>query len=155
MATAASSQLGVKPSVTHRPVTGFVQKLTEASRAAVKGNALASTISIDFTINGDVKCNGEAKLDGNVQGNVECLNLVVGENGRIAGNITADSVVVFGHIQGNVYARRVTLKSTASVEGDVFHNGLSIDMGATFLGASQKLLEHTSPGVKIVNGKSA
>jgi cytoskeletal protein CcmA (bactofilin family) len=138
----------------YRPKPSLAKRLTEASKIAVSGGQAGSTIGVDFTINGDVKCNGEAKLDGNVEGNVECLNLVVGENGRILGNVTADSVVVFGRVHGNVYARKVTLKSTAQVEGDVFHNGLSIDMGATFLGASQKLLEHSSPGVKIVNGGS-
>jgi cytoskeletal protein CcmA (bactofilin family) len=152
----SSSNSSANSSRTSRPSApnpSIMKKLADVSKAAISrgGSSAGSTISVDFTINGDVKCNGEAKLDGNVNGNVECLNLIVGENGSIDGNVTADSVTVFGHVHGNVYARKVTLKSTARVEGDVFHNGLSIDMGADFLGASQKLLEQNSPGVKIVN----
>lgn len=134
-----------------RSISGLVQRLTDASSITKGlGRTPASTLSIDFTINGHVRCNGEARFDGEVHGNVECLNLIVGQNGRITGDISAESVIVFGQIHGNVHARRVTLKSSAAVEGDIYHSGLGIEMGASFLGTSHKLLEPAAETVKLV-----
>jgi len=105
------------------------------SRYSANGRA-SSTISVDFTIHGDIKCDGTAKLDGEVLGNVECKELIVGENGRIIGDVNAETIVVYGQIEGSVHGNSVSLKSSATVLGNIFHNGLGIEMGARFLGQS-------------------
>ena len=116
----------------------------------------ASAISTDFTIQGDIKCNGRAELDGAVFGNVECTDLVVGTNGRIVGDVHAESVVVFGRIEGSVHGSQVRLKSTAAVEGDIYHQNLGIEVGAIFRGKSVKLTDdpQTTNGVESWNGEA-
>jgi cytoskeletal protein CcmA (bactofilin family) len=109
---------------------------TTSDPSAAQSGIRSSAISSDFTITGHVTCNGEAQLDGEVKGNVECHNLVVAKNGRIRGDIRADHVVLYGRVNGSIHGTLVALKAGASVEGDIYHRGLAIEMGATFLGKS-------------------
>jgi len=97
---------------------------------------LSSSISADFAIEGNVSCNGHARLDGAVYGNVTCKDLVVGANGNIVGDITAETIVVYGTVSGSVYCRKAKLKSGARVEGDIYHEELAIESGAHFAGKS-------------------
>jgi cytoskeletal protein CcmA (bactofilin family) len=101
--------------------------------------AASSSISADFTITGNITCKGQAQFDGEVNGNIECNQLIVGKNGRIIGDIKAEDVVVFGRVEGAIHCSKITLKSGANVLGDVFHKGIAIEMGALFLGRSDHL----------------
>ena len=136
------------------PPTGFMGRLasitprlaaTASSRNGTQNGIQSSAISSDFIITGHVTCNGEAQLDGEVNGNVECHDLVVAKNGRIKGDIRAENVVVYGRVNGSIHGTQVALKAGASVEGDIFHRGLAIEMGASFLGRSDLLPDTTAP----------
>lgn len=61
------------------------------------------------------------RIDGDLEGNLETTgNVLVGENARIAGNITARSITVGGIIKGNVVApEQVHLLSSSIVIGDI------------------------------------
>ena len=118
---------------------------TASSRNGAQNGIQSSAISSDFIITGHVTCNGEAQLDGEVNGNVECHDLVVAKNGRIKGDIRAENVVVYGRVNGSIHGTQVALKAGASVEGDIFHRGLAIEMGASFLGRSDLLPDATAP----------
>lgn len=73
------------------------------------------------SIRGDIKINGFMRIDGDLEGNLETTgNVLVGENARIAGNITARSITVGGIIKGNVVApEQVHLLSSSIVIGDI------------------------------------
>ena len=88
-------------------------------------------------------------------GNVECAHLIVGKNGHIKGDIKADDVVVYGRVDGSVSGARVALKAGGAVDGDIFHQGLSIEMGATFIGKSANLVDPSAPSTGASNGTAA
>ena len=79
-----------------------------------------STISEDLTITGSVTSQGELHLNGQVQGDVRCVALVLGENAQLEGNVVAEDVMVGGRLIGSVRALKVILQSTAHVEGNLF-----------------------------------
>jgi len=94
-----------------------------------------SVIGEDLTIIGNVTSNGNLKLDGKLQGDMHCASLVVSEKGRIDGGIVANhEVIVFGNVSGSIRSKRVMLHSTARVEGDIFHQGIGIEMGTRYDG---------------------
>ena len=97
-----------------------------------------SIIGSDLTIAGNLICKGEVQVDGNVEGDIEGSNVVVGENATITGGSSADEVVIRGHVIGSVHGRRVMLQTTSQVEGDIFHQSLSIEQGAMFEGKSRR-----------------
>jgi cytoskeletal protein CcmA (bactofilin family) len=78
-----------------------------------------STISEDLTITGNVTSKGKLHLNGQVQGDLHCVALVLGENAQLEGNVVADDVVVRGRLIGSVRALRVTLESKSHVEANL------------------------------------
>ena len=79
-----------------------------------------------------------------------CSHIIVGQEGGIFGDIKADEVVVRGKVKGTVKAKRVVLQQTAHIEGDIFHEKLSIEDGARFQGASnQENFEAVVPAAKL------
>src|SRR6476619_4670624 len=79
-----------------------------------------STIGEDLTITGNVTSNGELHLNGQIQGDVHCLALVLGENAQLEGSVVAEDVMVRGRLIGSIRALRVTLQSKSHVEGNLF-----------------------------------
>jgi len=94
-----------------------------------------SNISNDLTIIGDVSSSGSVTLDGVIEGNIYCTSLIVTVNGRVNGGIVANQeVTVQGKVTGTIRGRRVMLQSSAKVEGDIFHQGIGIEMGTRYDG---------------------
>lgn len=94
-----------------------------------------SNISSDLTIIGDVSSTGSVTLDGTIEGNIYCTSLIVTANGRVNGGIVANqAVTVQGRVAGTIRGRRVMLQSSAKVEGDIFHQGIGIEMGTRYDG---------------------
>jgi cytoskeletal protein CcmA (bactofilin family) len=94
-----------------------------------------SNISSDLTIIGDVSSTGSVTLDGAIEGNIYCTSLIVTANGRVNGGIVANQeVVVQGKVTGTIRGRRVMLQASAKVEGDIFHQGIGIEMGTRYDG---------------------
>jgi cytoskeletal protein CcmA (bactofilin family) len=106
--------------------------LGQAPRANVAPTP--SIIGSDVQIEGNIKTIGELQLDGAITGDLECGGLVMGESGAVKGTITADNVTIRGTVQGEIKARSVRLEKSASVEGNVFHESLSVEAGAKLTG---------------------
>jgi cytoskeletal protein CcmA (bactofilin family) len=85
---------------------------------------------------GEVTSDEELYLDGDLDGKLNLNNrLTVGPNSRINANIKAQEIVVFGTIKGNVESEtRVSLRTGASIVGDIKTAGIVIEDGAYFKG---------------------
>jgi cytoskeletal protein CcmA (bactofilin family) len=81
-------------------------------------------------ITGNLQSEHDLKVDGEVNGDVCCSQLIVGRDATINGNIVADAVVVRGKVKGVIRADQVMLQDTARVESDIFHKTLVIEEGA-------------------------
>lgn len=112
-----------------KPQTGY---------AKGSNQMVPSVISEDLTVTGNVISKGEVQVDGEVQGDVHCASLVVGDKAQITGNIVAEDVVVRGRVIGSVRGQRVTLQASSHVEGDIYHQSLAIEQGAFFEGKSRR-----------------
>lgn len=119
-------------------------KNSKASDSAVETGttrkpAPPSIISADMRMVGDLSSEGEIQVDGAIDGDIRCKNLLVGETAIIKGEIVADSVRVHGTIDGQIRARNVNLANTARVTGDIHHKKLSIDEGAYLEGLCRRI----------------
>ena len=87
-------------------------------------------------ISGNMKVNGFIRVDGDIDGSLETDgNVIVGENARIRGNLTAKSVIFGGIIKGNIKASEsVKILSEAAVIGDVLSRKVQIDGSAIMHG---------------------
>jgi cytoskeletal protein CcmA (bactofilin family) len=90
-------------------------------------------------IKGTLTFSQELLLEGRVEGDVTSTGpLIIGEKGFVKGTVTTRSVVVCGHVEGNITVQeRCEVKSTATVQGNITAATLVIEAGATFCGRSQ------------------
>ena len=80
-------------------------------------------------ITGDLKLEGFTRVDGDIYGNLETTGkLIIGENARVRGSLTAKSVIVIGIVEGDIVApESVHLFSSAVVLGDVISRKIKAD----------------------------
>ncbi|WP_135080999.1 polymer-forming cytoskeletal protein [Terasakiella sp. SH-1] len=77
-------------------------------------------------IHADIKGQGELDLRGNVEGNIEVDNLVIGRKGCVKGTVVAETVRILGFVKGNIQARQVIVEKGAHVEGELTYEQLSV-----------------------------
>ena len=136
---AGEGRLGERPGgdsaspLTERPATGYVKTPTASSSKSVP-----SIIGEDLTVTGNVTCKGEIQVDGEIQGDVHCGSLLLGETSKVTGGVVAEDVIVRGRVTGSIRGLRVTLQAQSHVEGDIYHQSLAIEQGAYFEGKSRR-----------------
>ena len=108
-----------------------------STRAPESSTLSISTIAEDLTITGNVTSKGELHINGQIQGDVHCVALVLGENAQLKGGVVAEDVMVRGRLIGSVRALRVMLQSTSHVEGNLVHKSLAVEEGTHFEGESR------------------
>ena len=139
----AVTKLGERPSgseksspFTERPAT--YAKGPSPSAPASASKMVPSIIGEDLTVVGNVSSKGEIQVDGEIQGDIECGSLLLGDKAQVQGSVSAEDVVVRGKVIGSVRGLRVTLQAQSHVEGDIFHQSLAIEQGAYFEGKSRR-----------------
>lgn len=129
--------------------------MTKSTRPA---NSAPSIIGSDVTIKGDITTLGEIQLDGSVEGDVRSASLTIGEHGSVQGVVTAEEVVIKGAVKGQIKGRNIRLEKTAKVNGDLFHETLSVEAGAFIEGSlthKNNALQDTGPVLKSADAKPA
>lgn len=107
-----------------------VNKLTANESASI------NLIGNGTTIAGDINANGDLRIDGGLKGNITISGkLVVGQSGKIEGNIICQNADVSGEIHGKVsVSELLSLKASAKLLGDIVTGKISIEPNATFTG---------------------
>jgi cytoskeletal protein CcmA (bactofilin family) len=121
-----------------RPATSYVKTPTTTS-----GKSVPSIIGEDLMIVGNVTSNGEIQVDGEIQGDVHCGSLLLGETSKITGSVIAEDIVVRGR------------QAQSHVEGDIYHQSLAIEQGAYFEGKSRRSDDPFSGTAAAGSGKPA
>jgi cytoskeletal protein CcmA (bactofilin family) len=93
-------------------------------------------IGFGTEIHGDINCNGDLRIDGTLIGNIAVKGkIVVGETGKIKGEIACKNADVSGFVDGKIMVSELlSLKSTAKVVGDMSTSRLAIEPGSRFTG---------------------
>jgi cytoskeletal protein CcmA (bactofilin family) len=98
----------------------------------------ATHIGKSIVIKGEVSGSENVYLAGELEGSIELLegDLTVGPDGRIRANMRARSIVVHGRVDGTLYGtKRVDLKKSAVLVGDIYTPRVSIEEGASLKGS--------------------
>ncbi len=96
-------------------------------------------ISNGVKIDGKLTCSGNIRIEGEIQGDISSQrNVVVGEGGKVNGQINADSITIGGKVSGTVRAsEKLVLDPKGYLKGDIFTKILVIEAGAGFDGKSK------------------
>ncbi len=98
------------------------------------GAGKQSVIGAGLRVVGEIESTGSVRIEGHVQGNVRARTLLVGDAGRVVGNIDAEIAQINGTVNGKVQAGTVVLGATAHFKGDIVQQSLVIELGAKFEG---------------------
>jgi cytoskeletal protein CcmA (bactofilin family) len=104
-----------------------------------------SCIGSDMSIVGNIECNGPAQVFGRIEGELRAASdLLIGDGGQVEGGVIAQDVRVCGRVKGTIRAVRVKLQDGGAVDGDIFHQSLSIDENSLFEGMSRRVENPTN-----------
>jgi cytoskeletal protein CcmA (bactofilin family) len=110
-------------------------------------NTSKNVLGPDVEIKGNIKFTGELVFDGKLDGEIHTdgtLNL--GDGAVINGNITANSIVVRGKVNGNITAKeKIEIKAKAELFGDIRASKLAVEEGVTFVGKTEVNPNKVSP----------
>jgi cytoskeletal protein CcmA (bactofilin family) len=110
-----------------------------------KKKSFPSIIASDVEIIGQIKNSGEIQLEGAITGEVTVQSITIGTEGYLNGDINAQEVIVKGEVQGTIKANKVVLEHTAKVVGDIYHDVIIIQEGASVQGSMTKSKEEPMP----------
>ena len=88
-------------------------------------------------LDGPLTTKDSTRIDGTVKGNVTISGaLIVGQEGKITGTISAMNAYIAGEVTGNITAPqgKVEISDTGKVIGDITCKGIIIDENAVFSG---------------------
>jgi cytoskeletal protein CcmA (bactofilin family) len=81
---------------------------------------------------------GILQVDGEIEGDVQAAEVIIGEKGKVSGMVAGRQIVVRGKVSGVVCGQTVALQASSQVEGDIHHMSLLIEQGALFEGRSRR-----------------
>ena len=102
---------------------------------------LSSIVATDLVIEGNLSSNSPIHIDGKVRGDIMCSMLIIGLEGEVAGEVTAETVRVHGKLSGKIRATSVFLDSTAHMIGDIEHEILGIEPEAFMEGHCRPIVQ--------------
>ncbi len=87
-------------------------------------------------VEGDFRSQGNVTIEGELVGSLTCGgHLTIGPEASIQASVVAEEATISGNVQGNVrVAKRLELKSTARVKGDITTEAIAVESGASLEG---------------------
>tara|TARA_B100000678_G_scaffold257408_1_gene236347 strand:+ start:13 stop:579 length:567 start_codon:yes stop_codon:yes gene_type:complete len=118
------------PSAPPRPVTPKAAPVSKNSSSSGSFSVLGG----DVTITGNISASTELHIDGNVEGDIDCSSLVQGDGSQITGEVKAETARLAGRVDGSIHARELVILRSATINGDVHYEALTVEQGASVQG---------------------
>lgn len=104
--------------------------------SSASSDSVISIIGPGMTIVGDCQTDGTVRIEGAVEGSVKAGKaIVIGKQGRVAGDIVTQDAVISGAVEGTVTAAsRLELQATCRIDGEVHTRRMQLEEGAVLNG---------------------
>ena len=126
-----------EPLYTNKSINNYDDDLNKEIKEPIKTIKINSSLIIGegATIKGEIIEENEITVNGSVDGDIQCKNLIVGKTGSIKGKIKADTLYVEGSIEGEINVKELLkLMSSSYVSGKMSYGSLQINEGGKLLG---------------------
>ena len=126
-----------EPLYTNKSIINHDDDLNKEINEPIKTIKINSSLIIGegATIKGEIIEENEITVNGSVDGDIQCKNLIVGKTGSIKGKIKADTLYVEGSIEGEINVKELLkLMSSSYVSGKMSYGSLQINEGGKLLG---------------------
>jgi cytoskeletal protein CcmA (bactofilin family) len=104
---------------------------------------------------GKLNADGTVRIDGEFVGNISVKgDVILGEEGKMVGDISASNVIVSGSVKGNITAEnQLKLNASGKVIGDIHVTSLVVEDKAIFEGKCAMKNVATSDNISKLNPK--
>lgn len=103
-------------------------KIAKISRGS--NTPVPSIISIGTKIKGNILGGDIIHIDGKLEGNVCCNELIIGVKGQVIGQVKAQTLNLYGSLHGTAEVENLFVAGTAHLIGDAVHTSIAIEPGA-------------------------
>lgn len=103
-------------------------KIARMSRSSK--TPVPSIISHDAKIKGDIWGGDTIHIDGKLEGNIICNEVIIGTRGYILGDIKAKSLSVYGTVNGTIETDELFVANNARLIGNAYYNQIALEPGA-------------------------
>ncbi len=102
-----------------------------------KQQGVETIIGPDTLFKGELTSKGTVRIDGTFEGIINADWIIIGESGKVKGDINSRGIVIGGRVEGTVNSKEaIEIKHKAQVVGELYTAKLSISEGAIFDGKS-------------------
>lgn len=92
--------------------------------------SVPSIISEGTKIKGDITSSGIIHIDGKIEGDITCNEVIIGIKGAVMGNVNANNLQLYGSLNGKAVVDQLFVAKSAKMTGDATHNTIAIEPGA-------------------------
>lgn len=152
-------QTNQAPKPTPSSWEGTTKKSADAMRPTGEtADCATAWLGSSLHVNGEISGDEDLRIDGSVEGLIQLdkWKLTVGATAKLAADINARDVVVYGYVKGNVRAKgRIVIKKDGSVSGNLTTAQIMIEDGADFKGSIEIDRSAEKEGDKNVSERTA
>jgi cytoskeletal protein CcmA (bactofilin family) len=112
-------------------------------------NTSKNVLTSDVEIKGNLKFSGELTFEDKLEDEIQSDGILnLGDSAVVNGNISAQSVVVRGKVNGNITAKeKIEIKAKSEMFGDIRASKLAVEEGVTFVGKTEVNPNKVTPTV--------
>lgn len=103
--------------------------MEEASKVEPVTAEEMSIIGSGIRITGNIEATDDLHLLGQVEGDVRCVTLILGEKSVIRGSVYAERVRAAGTVEGGIETKDLAVEATARITGDITYSRIRIANG--------------------------
>jgi cytoskeletal protein CcmA (bactofilin family) len=96
---------------------------------------MPSIIGGGVLINGNLTSAGEIIVEGQIEGNIRGLSVMICDDAILRGDVVAEQVSVRGQVYGTIRAQHIALGPKSRVEGTMIQETFAIEAGGYFQGS--------------------
>ena len=98
-----------------------------------------NVINKNTSVKGEIISDGDYRIDGNVEGELKVKGkVIIGLTGKVKGKVETANAEIEGTFSGDLVVHEtLTIKSSASISGDIVISKLSVEPGAAFNASCQ------------------
>lgn len=97
-------------------------------------NSVPCIISSGTRISGNITDGDAIHIDGRLEGDISCRELVIGSTGTVTGNVHAKSLELYGELNGSLTVENLFIAGSAKFIGDSVYKTIAIEPGAILEG---------------------
>ena len=105
-------------------------KLARRLSKSTTGAPVPSIVSENTRLVGNITSDGIIHIDGQVEGDVSCDELIIGVKGSVSGSVTVNNLQLYGALKGKALVDNLFIAKSAKLVGDAIHNTIAIEPGA-------------------------